>query len=422
MLCAVGINHNRAPLEIREKLTWAGAAAEDALQAIYQLPGVSEAVLLSTCGRTEFYLNAEPSFNMETLATAIASISGVPGNALISALNFIKGREAAMHLFRVTAGLDSIIVGENQIQAQVKSALNLALAAKTSGPLLTQLFSQALRTGKKARTSTGINKGAASIAQAAIDIACNFFGSLQGKSVLLIGAGKTGALAIAHLKNKGASVIIANRTPSHAEELAKSCGGQTASLEDIPQYADKSSLIICSAFNAPGQYILTPQHFTNNSSSRLIIDLSLPRCASPELRSVQGITLIDLDDLRHIVSRNLDKRSDEKSACEAIIASDCNKFIENMLSRNAKPAIISLKARAEEKRQAELKRFSKGATDKEKALLEKFSAALVNSLLHDSLTNLRRLASLGASAEDLLKVSADNSCSSDDLPGSDNLI
>lgn len=417
MLCAIGINHNRAPLEIREKLTWAGAAAEDALKAIYKLPGVSEAILVSTCSRTEIYLNTGAFFVMESLVSEAASKSGIPSGELTAILSFTKGREAAFHLFRVTAGLDSIIIGENQIQAQIKAALNMALAAKTTGPVLTQLFSQALRSGKKIRATTGINKGAASIAQAAIDIAYDFFGNFHGKSIMLIGAGKTGALAVAHLRKKGAeNIIIANRTLNHAEDLARSCGAESILLDEMPKYIGRCSLFICSALCEPGLYLLNPSLFTDNSR-RLIIDISLPRCASPELRRANGLTLVDLDDLRNIVCRNLDKRSDEKKACEAIITEECGKFIKNILSRNAVPAIACLKNSAEAKRQAELKRFCKHVSAEEKELLEKFSQALVASLIHAPVADMRSLAANGVSAEELLnKLALHGLCSYEDLP------
>jgi glutamyl-tRNA reductase len=374
-LVLVGISHHRAPVELRER---AALDRERAAALARQLAGESsEAVCLSTCNRTELYLADESAEEAERKAeAALLALEAELGPALYR----LRDEAAALHLFRVAAGLDSMVPGEGEILGQVRAAFQ----AGATGRVLDRLFREALRAGRKARSETAIGESPASTSSAAAVLAEQVFGDLRGRLILLIGAGKVGELAARNFLSRGAEIaFVANRTVDRAVELAERFGGTALPLDRVEEQLVRADVVLSST-SASG-WILDREAVARVVPARrgrplFLIDLAVPRDLDPAIHELDGCYLYDIDDLEAVVAETLAGRRREGERAEAIVAAESERFREWQAALDVVPAIASLRARAEEIRAAELRRAK--LSDAERRAAESVTAAVLNKLLH----------------------------------------
>jgi glutamyl-tRNA reductase len=371
----VGISHHQAPVELRER---AALDPERARELALTLAGErGEAVCLSTCNRTELYLAEEAPDEAERKAeTALLALEEELGPSLYR----LRDEAAALHLFRVAAGLDSMVPGEGEILGQVRGAHE----AGATGPILDRLFRDALHAGKKARTETAIGESPASVSSAAAALAEQVFGELRGRTVLVIGAGEAGELAIKSLRARGATIaFVANRTRERAAELTRQFGGEPLSLQAVAGSLQDVDVVLSSTSSSG--WTLTRDEVARALHARrgrplFLIDLAVPRDLDPAIHELDGCYLYDIDDLEAVVAETLAGRRREAERAETIVADEAERFREWQASLDVVPAIASLRARAEEIREAELERAKLSGAERRAA--ESVTAAVLNKLLH----------------------------------------
>jgi glutamyl-tRNA reductase len=371
----VGISHHQAPVELRER---AALDLDRAAELASRLAGErGEAVCLSTCNRTELYLADESGEEAERKAeAALLALEAELGPSLYR----LRDEAAALHLFRVAAGLDSMVPGEGEILGQVRAAHG----AGAAGAILDRLFRDALHAGKKARTETAIGESPASVSSAAAALAEQVFGDLRGRAVLVVGAGETGELAVKSLVARGASIaFVANRTAERAQQLTRRFGGESLALDDVADNLEHADVVLSST-GAPG-WLLTRAQVEATLHARkgrplFLIDLAVPRDLDPAIHELDGCYLYDIDDLDAVVAETLAGRRREAERAEAIVASEADRFRDWQASLDVVPAIASLRARAEEIRSAELERAKLSGAERRAA--ESVTAAVLNKLLH----------------------------------------
>jgi len=372
-LVLVGTSHHHAPVELRERV------ALDHDQARALAGRLGEAVCLSTCNRTELYVVAEDADDAERRAVeALAELEPQVEHALYR----LRDQAAALHLFRVAAGLDSLVPGEGEILGQVRSAYE----AGTPGQLLDRVFRQALHAGRKVRVQTAIGESPASVSSAAAALAEQVFGDLEGRRILLIGAGKISEQAARNLLSRRARIaFVANRTLDRAHELAQRFGADAIPLEQIGEQLAQADVVVSST-SSQG-FVLDAETVERARQGRqlLFIDLAVPRDLDPAIHELDGCYLFDIDDLEAIVSETLAGRRSEAERAEAIVAGEAEKFHEWQASLEIVPAIRSLRALAEEIREAELRK-AEGVLgrldDSQRKAVESITSQIVNKLLH----------------------------------------
>jgi glutamyl-tRNA reductase len=365
-LLAVGVSHRNAPLELRERLYLAGGHATELAQ---ELGGV----VLSTCNRTEIYLLG---VDRETARTALERQSGLELDGVLATW---EGGEAVEHLFRVAAGLDSLVPGEAQILGQVREAYEAALAAGATGPVLNRLFEDALHAGKRVRTEAKLHEMPESVAESAVELAGKQLDGLDGKRALLFGAGRMSELAARGLKERGAEVVVSSRTLESAQELADRLGGRAAPFDAIALELIDADLVI-SATRCPYP-ILHAGAVQQRTKPLVLIDIAVPRDLDPEIARVQGCRLFDIDAL----GEGLVGREEDVREAVRIVAEEAAHFAEWVRSRDAAPAIAALRRRAEEIRSEELARAENRLTslsDRDRKTVETLTSQIVNKLLH----------------------------------------
>jgi glutamyl-tRNA reductase len=374
-LVLVGISHHRAPVELRER---AALDRERAAELARTLAGAGgEAVCLSTCNRTELYLaDGEGDAAEERAERALLALEEQLGPALYR----LRDEAAALHLFRVAAGLDSMVPGEGEILGQVRTAYEIG----TTGAVLDRLFRQALYAGRKARVETAIGESPASVSSAAAALAEQVFGDLRGRKVLVIGAGKAGDLAARSLRSRGADIAwIANRSAERAAELTRRVGGEALALDELDRQLVNADVVVSST--SASAWILERPQVERAMRARkgrplFLIDLSVPRDLDPSIHELDGCYLYDIDDLQAVVAETLASRRREAEQAESIVAEEAERFREWQASLDVVPAIASLRARAEEIRNAELERAKLSGAERRAA--ESVTAAVLNKLLH----------------------------------------
>jgi glutamyl-tRNA reductase len=372
-LVLVGTSHHHAPVELRERV------ALDLEHAAALAASLGEAVCLSTCNRTELYVVSEDAEDAERRAVeALAALEPEVEPALYR----LHDQAAALHLFRVAAGLDSLVPGEGEILGQVRAAHE----SGAPGLLLDRVFRQALHAGRKVRAQTAIGESPASVSSAAAALAEQVFGELDGRTVVLVGAGKISEQAARNLLTRRARIaFVANRTLDRADELAQRFGAEAIPLERIGEQLAHADVVVSST-SAPG-YVLDAATVDGARRGRqlLFIDLAVPRDLDPAIHDLDGCYLYDIDDLEAIVSETLAGRRSEATRAESIVAVEAEKFHEWQASLDVVPAIASLRARAEEIREAELRK-AEGLLgrldDGERRAVESITAQIVNKLLH----------------------------------------
>jgi glutamyl-tRNA reductase len=391
-LLLVGTSHRLAPVEVRERV----ALDPDGEAALARRLGEGgEAVCLSTCNRTELYLAASDTDAVGERATGeLAELGGVPRSELEPYLYRLEQDAAAAHLFRVAAGLDSLVPGEGEIQGQVRSAYGRGAV----GPLLDRLFRQALHTGKRVRTETAISESPASVASAAAALAAQVFGDLAGRRILVIGAGKVGELAARNLVKRGAELsFVANRTVDRASSLAERFGGSALPLDRVESELAQADIVVSST--SAREQILAREQVERVLPARrgrplLLVDLAVPRDLDPAIKEVHGCFLYDIDDLQGVVEETLSGRRGEATKAEAIVAAEGERFREWLASLEAVPAITSLRERAEAIRRGELAKASPrlaGLSDRERHAVESLTNQIVNKLLHQPIMRLKEV-------------------------------
>ncbi len=380
----VGVSHRQAPVELRERVA---VDATRAAELAHDLADGCEAVVLSTCNRTELYLAShDERRDLDQRASAsLLALAGDDGAALAPVLYRLGDDSAALHLFRVAAGLDSLVPGEGEILGQVRDAFE----AGATGPLLDRLFRQALHAGRRARIETAIGESPASVPAAAAALAQQVFGDLGGRKVLLVGAGKISELTARNLRSRGGLIAaVANRTGAHGEELAARVESRAVGLEEIPALLATADVVVTST-SAPGFVVDAAVAATALRRRRgrpiLFVDLAVPRDVDPTLASIDGCFVYDIDDLEAVVEASLAGRRVEAVRAEQLVAAESDRFREWQASLTVVPAIASLRARAEEIRSGELAK-AEGRLgrlpESERKLVDSVTSQIVAKILH----------------------------------------
>jgi glutamyl-tRNA reductase len=392
-LLLVGTSHRLAPVEVRERMA---LDADRAAELGARLAGAGEAVCLSTCNRTEVYLASDDSEEAERRATeALAGLAGVDVSELEPYLYRLEHETAAVHLFRVAAGLDSLVPGEGEILGQVRTAYERG----TTGPLLDRLFRDALHTGKKVRTETAIAESPGTTSSAAAALAAQVFGDLEGSRIAIVGAGKIGALAARRLIKRGAKLsLVANRTSARGQLLADELGGTTIPFDRVVE-AIESADILVSSTSSP-DLVLTKADVSKALAARkgrplLLIDLAVPRDLDPAINDLPDCYLYDIDDLQAVVQETLAGREGEFAKAEAMAVAEAGRFRDWLATREVAPVIASIRERAEQIRRGELAKASgrlAGLSGPERDAVDSLTSQIVNKLLHEPIVRLKEAA------------------------------
>ncbi|HET8873209.1 MAG TPA: glutamyl-tRNA reductase [Gaiellaceae bacterium] len=392
-LLLVGTSHRLAPVEVRERVALdpEGAAALGA-----RLARNREVVCLSTCNRTEVYLAAEDAHEADREATeALASLAGIAPVQLEPYLYRLEQEGAAVHLFRVAAGLDSLVPGEGEILGQVRTAYEHG----SVGPMLDRLFRDALHAGKKVRTDTAIAESPGTTSSAAAALAAQVFGDLHGSHIAIVGAGKIGALAARRLLKRGAELaFVANRTTSRGQLLADRLGGEAIPLERVAEVVETADILVSST-GSP-DIVLTKSAVASALPNRkgrplLLIDLAVPRDIDPGINDLPDCYLYDIDDLEAVVEETLQGREVEFAKAEAIAVAEADRFRDWLAMRDVVPVIASIRERAEAIRRGELAKASgrlAGLSERERDAVESLTSQIVNKLLHEPIVRLKEAA------------------------------
>jgi glutamyl-tRNA reductase len=405
-LLLVGISHRTAPIELRERVDFHARGLEHALRTLAaRSQQGGELAVLSTCNRAELYVACD---DVETaraeLVSFVESFHGVDAASLEPHVYHVVDIEAARHLFRVAAGLDSLVVGEPQILGQVKEAHGAARDAATAGPLLNRLFHSSFAVGKRVRSETGLGAGAVSVSYAAVALAKKIFGNLDGRAVVVIGAGEMGKLTAQHMKSQGVrNVTIVSRTMANAARTADAIGGATAAPWDDMDAALVASDIVITATGAASP-VLTKARIEaamrqRRSRPLFIIDIAVPRDVEAAAGEIEQVFLYNIDDLQAAVRENMARRTSEVTRAEAIVDEELDKFGSWMRARGVIPTVVALRQSFEAIRRAELDRLDfklsalpQEARDEARARVDEITHLIVEKLL---LTPTEQLKSLG---------------------------
>jgi len=392
-----GVNHKTAPVDVRERFAIPEKRLPEALQRFASYPGIDEGVIISTCNRVEFL--ARSTNGSADIHGFLSEFFQTRREEFESYLYDYSGQEAVHHVFRVASSLDSMIVGEPQILGQVKEAYATARALGTVHSHLDALLTRAFAVAKRVRTETAIASSAVSVASVAVDLAKKIFGTLQGKTVYLVGAGKMCELAARHLLAHGAgSIFVANRTYDRALKLAGKFNGQAIHFDQLYETADRADIVISST-GAP-HFIFRQEHaqrFLQKRRNRpmFFIDIAVPRDIDPALNDMDGIFLYDIDDLQGVVSANLADRVEEARKAEAVIADEVQKFTARLQTLDVVPTIVSLQEHLETIRQAEIDRVRGrlGTLSAEQEVaIEVMTRGIINKIMHTPITTLKSAA------------------------------
>jgi glutamyl-tRNA reductase len=398
-LLAIGVSHKTAPVEVRERLALPEAGRAEFIRELRGAADVHEAVAVNTCNRTELYLVVgDPVEAESTLLTMLARQAGIRPTGLATAIYSHRNCDAARHLYRVVCGLDSMILGEGEIQGQVKRAYESALAIQSTGPLTNRLFTAALQTGKRVRTETAIGERQLSLPGVAVALARESLGTLAGRSVVIVGTGETSELAARALAGNGAQpVFVANRRRDRALALARAYNGTSVALDELPE-ALVSADIVVSATASP-HLLLEARELAEVMDARggrelLLIDLAVPRDIDAACADLPTVSLFDIDDLQAVAERNRRVRQVEARKAEGIIEEEIGHFAGWLGSLEVLPTLAALRAHATELAQAVV-RENEGkwetASQRDRERVEAIARAIVNRLLHEPTARIREM-------------------------------
>lgn len=393
-----GVNHNSAPVEVRERLAFDEQALPAALRELQRQPGFQEGLILSTCNRVEIALACDDHANGElSIDSFLAHTRNIDRDWLRPYLYRFDGREAIRHLFRVAASLDSMVVGEPQILGQLKTAYAIAKSQGAVTGFLDNLLTRAFNVAKRVRTETEIGASAVSVSYAAVELAREIFGSLENKRIMLVGSGKMSEAAARHLKTSGAShIFVTNRTCERAEAMARLFNGRTVDYSDFVGFLPEIDIVIASS--AAPHFILTRDAMRRVIDARrnnpvFLIDIAVPRNIEPSVNELDNVFLYDIDDLRRVVDTNLHGRMQEARDAERIVAEEVERMVSRLKTREVAPTIVSLQEQLESVRLAELARcrgrFGPMTPEQEEAL-DALTRSIVNKIAHGPISELRR--------------------------------
>ena len=396
----LGLNHKTVPVEIREKFAMPAESIKNGLRHIQDLEGMEEAVILSTCNRTEIYAVLSSGAGKESLQNFFLTVSGnTKADAKEEYFYYFERDACIRHLFEVISGLDSMVLGESQILNQVKVAYTMALAEKATGTILNTLFHRAITCGKRVRTETHISYNAVSVSYAAVQMAQHVLGFLEGKTALIFGAGETAELTVKNLQGKGLqSLIVTNRHFERAKELASRMGGRAVPFDSAFQAADDADILISST--GATQYIIKPwdvRRLMNRRNNRpiVIIDIAVPRDSDPDVGNIKGVTLINIDDLQQIVEDNIRFREGEAERAKIIIEEELDSLMERFAYLSTRPVMVSLADKAEHIRTREQRKaLAKldGLTEEDKKIIDHMTHVIVRKLLREPMIRLNTAA------------------------------
>jgi glutamyl-tRNA reductase len=410
-LLALGVSHKTAPLDLRERLSLTEGRAAGALRELTEVAGIHEAAAISTCNRTELYLVVSDPVEAESTALGVLTRQAeIRPTELLGHLYSLRSSEAVRHLFRVTAGLDSMIVGEAEIQGQVKRAYELALVEGATGPILNRLFRGALAAGGRARDETGISEKNVSIPSVAVELARRTLGDLADRRVLVIGAGETAELVARALVRRGvATVFVANRHYDRAIGLAQRFEGNAVRFEELPEQLEQADIVV-SATNSPHHIVerddLEQVMKTREGRPLLLVDIAVPRDIEPACREIAGVSLHDIDDVQQIAERNASGREAEARRAELLLDAEQDRFERWLASLSVTPTIASMRERADEvvrRVLAENEGRWESLSEADRERLGAMAKAIASRLLHEPTLRMKRSA---GSDEAYLYVSA----------------
>jgi glutamyl-tRNA reductase len=401
---ATGLSHHTAPLEIREALALDEDALREVLRDLLASEVLSEAVILATCNRVELYGVATVPGEARTAAfRSLCRYRGVDADSLKAVLYTHLEGDAVRHAFRVAASLDSMVLGEPQILGQVKDAFALAQSCHTVGPTLHTLFTQAFAVAKRVRTETEIGRHAVSVSYAAVELARKIFDGLQGRAVLLLGAGQMGELAARHLVEQGAfPIYVVNRTWARAQDLARSLAGTAVPFDDLGSAIASVDIVIAST-GAPAP-LVTRDMVARIMSGRgarplFCIDIAVPRDVEASVGQLEDVYCYDIDDLKQVVDANLRQRAREAQRGEVLVEREAARFVVRLVDLEVVPTIVSLRERLEAIRAGEMRKALARlpeASPATREAMETLSTAIVNKILHAPITKLRESSRAGA--------------------------
>ena len=392
-----GLSHKTAPIAVREQLAVEEDKLREVLLDLHATGVFSEVMILSTCNRVEVYGVADVPGEARTLALRrLGEQRGLDLAALEPMLYTKSGNEAVLHCFQVAASLDSMIIREPQILGQVKAAFALAQHCQTVGPVLHRLLSHAFAAAKKVRTETELARHAVSVSYAAVELARKIFGSLDGKAVLLIGAGKMGELAAKHLVDQGAfPIFVANRTWARAQEMARGLAGTPVPFAEWPETLVTVDIVITSTGAA--EPIVRKADVQRGLSARrsrplFFIDIGVPRDVEPSVNELEAVFCYDIDDLRQVIESNLRERLREAQKAEALVGREVERFLARTHDLEVVPIIVSLRERLEAIRRGEVEKALvnlPNADPQTRKAIERLSQAMINKILHTPIVKLR---------------------------------
>jgi glutamyl-tRNA reductase len=397
-IIVIGLNHRTAPIEIRERLSFPTETIENALREASSLPSVKENVILSTCNRVEIYAavrNTEKAtFELKKF---LSQHHHVPLKEFERCLYAHVGEDAVRHIFRVASSLDSMVVGEPQVSGQIKSAYEIATQASTSGFILHRLLHRAFHVAKRVRTETQISNSAVSVSSVAVDLAKTIFETLQGRTVLLIGAGEMCELAAQHLISGGVGkVLVTNRTYERAVTFAQPFKGEPVPFEEMDRGLKRADIVISATDSR--EYLIRHGPVAKVMKDRkqkpiFFIDIADPRDIDPAVGDIENVYLYNIDDLQKVATDNIRDREKEAQRAEGMVQDEVVKFVRWYRSLDTTPTIIALRKKFEEIRKKELDKtlaLHPDLSEKEKKSLEALTSSIINKILHDPLTLIKK--------------------------------
>ena len=393
----IGINHKTAPVELRECIAFTEDESESALGALCRKPPIKEALLFSTCNRVEvLVVTANKAVAIDAIKDYIAEANKIPRKEFEDSLYIHEGDEAVRHIFRVASSLDSMVVGEPQILGQVKDAYRMATEAKASGVILNRLLHRTFLVAKRIRTEIGIGDRAVSISYAAVELGRKIFGSLEGKNVLLVGAGEMAELAVEHLiRNRAGKIYVANRTFENGVELARRFDGQAIRFEEIADSLKRVDIIISST-GSP-DYVITRDQVKGVIRIRrnrpiFFIDIAVPRDIDPRVNRLTNSYVYDIDDLQGVIEENIEDRQREAIKGERIVDEAVIRFREWYAGLAVVPTIVALRSKLESIAETEIKKTLQSNKIPESSLgaIQKMADSFINKIMHDPTLFLKK--------------------------------
>lgn len=403
----IGTNHKKAPISVRERLTFREQELQELLAGLIAPPAIIEALILSTCNRTEFVLHSHDIHCcVERIRDIISKRTHMSVEELDPYLYVLTDGDAVGHIFSVASSLDSMVIGEPQILGQVKEAYRMALKCGTAGKVINRIMHQAFRVSKRVRTETDIGKGAVSVAYAAVEMARHIFQSFAQKTVLLIGAGEMIELAARHFRERGAArTLVTNRTMARAEALAQRLGGQAVPFHRLNECLIQADMVLsCTGAQRPIIDVASMKSALKARKNRpiFLIDIAVPRDIDPEVASLDNVFLYDIDDLQRVIDNHKEERLAELAKAQFIVREETQRLSQWFTSSSSEPFVRALVEWAESIRRSELVKTTKklkGLNQDQLRVIEAMSRSIMKKLLHHPITRIKGIRGSGAPEE-----------------------